>query len=341
MSQGIPVQDYYSGGLATLSKLQQEQFVPFWMYRDAVLFCMPVEQTHEDVVRINSKSKLAAQVKAEGYSAPKTLALFDPADDDDQPPIQRSFFAKPDLGGMGIHAQRWLLRDRVFFQEEDNQAIPENEISSHLKEKCRGIGKTLLVQELMENSTTIRAWAGNTLATARIDTCRTPDGDITIGRAILRMPSATTSSVDNLHSGGTGFHIDPISGTIGMGNSLDGFGPADYSRTSPATGETVTGHTVPDWAEMVAMVKHLHANLSDLPIIGWDVGHTTGGPTVVEANVPAGIGVTVLYKMGGFFASPLGECLTKCIEARLKETQPEGSRLRVGAEHTDDRYNGE
>lgn len=335
LTQGIGVQDYYSGGLAGLARSEQRQLVPFWMYRDAVLFCMKADPMDEVVRRINSKSWLSEQVRMAGFMAPKTMAMFDPAIDaldKDEQAFNCSFFVKPDQGSKGDHAERWLLQDDVFVLPDESLTISRREMSNHLRRKSHDLGRTLLVQELMQNSQAMRTWAGDTLATARIDTCRTPNGEVTVGRAMLRMPANQTSSVDNLANGGKGFHVDPVSGTIGMGNSLQGLGRADYSKLSPATGREIEGRIVPGWAEMVAMVKSLHTELSELPIIGWDVGHTPDGPAVVEANVPTGIGITVQVKMGGFFPSTLGSCLAQCIANRLKETQPEGSRLLVGAD---------
>ncbi|MEO1398168.1 MAG: sugar-transfer associated ATP-grasp domain-containing protein [Pseudomonadota bacterium] len=340
VANGLGPDDYYMGGLATRDASAQMQMVPYWKYRDAVLFCMGVDTSSKELQRIRSKHWLAEDVRNAGGNAPKTLALIDPnvpKEDGGQGQINQSFFVKPDRGNKGNHAERWTLEGEKFLLAERDLAVPKDQIIDHLYNKAVEIDGTLVVQEVIENSDAMRAWAGTPLATTRIDSCRTPDGEITIGRAFLRMASDANASVDNLSRGGTGFNIEIDSGLLGPGFTDLSFGPVDYTSRSPATGEVITGQTVPQWDEAVDMVKHLHKTLSDLPVIGWDIGFSPDGPSIVEANVPTGIHITNQSAEGGFYNTPLADCLARCIVKRLHETQSKGSRFLVGAERPPDK----
>lgn len=215
LRNGLGAEDYYRGGLAGLDRDLQEQMVPYWMYRSAMLFCMKKEKSHASVQRLRSKSLLVEDVRAAGYNAPRALAVFDPNGPEAEQlrqAIDQSFFVKPDTGSKGHHAERWVLQNEAFYLADQNITVPKHEIASYLHNRCLEIGCTLLAQELIENSKAMQAWAGNALATARIVTCRSYGGSITIPRAMLRIPANKTISVDNVAQGGMGFHIETDTG---------------------------------------------------------------------------------------------------------------------------------
>jgi len=332
---GIGADDYYQGGLASVDRAAHDQMVPYWMYRDALLFCLKVEPSHESIERIRSKSALSDFVRASGQKAPETIAYLDPTDPEfgnQKTPLERSFFVKPDRGSQGQDAERWVLEDDHFVLASRNRAVPKQEMIEYLLAKARQTGKAFVVQELIENSSAMQNWAGNALATARIITSRPPGKPAVLGPAMLRIPGSRTSSVDNIALGGTGFHVDAATGILQLGYSAKGFGPADFARHSPVTGEEITDALVPNWADATAMVRQLHETINDIPVIGWDVGFSEAGPTVVEANMPTGINPPDQVKLGGFFTWTVADSMAECIAERLKETQAKGSRLLVGAD---------
>ncbi|MEM1040699.1 MAG: sugar-transfer associated ATP-grasp domain-containing protein [Pseudomonadota bacterium] len=332
---GIGADEYYQGGLASVGQAEHDLMVPYWMYRDALYFSMKVDQSHETVQRICSKSGLTHLVREAGFNAPKTLALIDPNGSNEEtqfPTINQSFFVKPDRGSQGRHAERWVLQGDEFYLANRNLTVPKHEIISHLMAKARKIGQSLVVQELIENKDAMKKWAGNALSTARIITSLPPGQKAKLGPAMVRVPASKLSSVDNIAHGGMGFHVDAHTGVLALGYSEAGFGPADFSRHSPVTGAEMTGSVVPGWQEATAMVTKLHETLTDLPVIGWDVGFSEDGPTVIEANMPTGINPPDQVKLGGFFTWTVASCMVEHIAIRLKEAQPKGSRLLVGAE---------
>ncbi|MEO0548106.1 MAG: sugar-transfer associated ATP-grasp domain-containing protein [Pseudomonadota bacterium] len=332
---GIGADEYYQGGLASVGRAEHDLMVPYWMYRDALYFSMKVDRSHKTVQRICSKSGLTEMVRDAGFNAPKTLALIDPNapnEDTQFPAIEQSFFVKPDRGSQGRHAERWVLRQDGFFLANRNLTVPKDDIVDHLMAKAQAIGLPLVVQELVENKDAMKKWAGNALSTARIITSLPPGQTAKLGPAMVRIPAGKESSVDNIAHGGMGFHVDAHSGVLALGYSEAGFGPADFSRHSAVTGAEMTGSIVPGWHQATKMVTKLHETLTDLPVIGWDVGFSEKGPTVIEANMPTGINPPDQVKLGGFFTWTVASCMVEHIAIRLKETQPKGSRFLVGAE---------
>lgn len=336
LRNGVAADDYYLGGLAGLNRSEQDQMVPYWIFRDANMFCLGVDKTHESIERICSKHRLAEHVLASGHRAPKMLALLKPDDTEGAKSIlapQTSFFAKPDRGSKGQHAERWVKDGDTFYLARQDLRVPKDKIIDHMQRRCREIGKPLLLQELIENNEAIQKWAGKAFATARIDTHRTPDGSVTVGRGIMRIPADQHSSVDNISSGGTGFSLNSQSGIMGPGYMDLCFGPANFTSRSPATGEVLTGQKVPGWEEACATVLELHKSVENAHAIGWDIGFSPDGPVVVEANIPNGLHIIDQVALGGFFNTHTADCMAQCIASRLAETQPTGSRLMVGAEY--------
>ncbi|MEO0548107.1 MAG: hypothetical protein AAF035_14330, partial [Pseudomonadota bacterium] len=57
LRNGVAADDYYLGGLAGLNRSEQDQMVPYWIFRDANMFCLSVDKTHESIEQICSKHK--------------------------------------------------------------------------------------------------------------------------------------------------------------------------------------------------------------------------------------------------------------------------------------------
>jgi hypothetical protein len=87
--------------------------------------------------------------------------------------------------------------------------------------------------------------------------------------------------VDNLKHGGIGANVNIETGIVdSLGKNYAG----NIYRTHPATGHPFCGFQIPFWNEALCMIHNLHPQLSQCPILGWDIAITEDKPVLVEIN---------------------------------------------------------
>lgn len=116
-----------------------------------------------------------------------------------------------------------------------------------------------------------------------------------IVRAVQRIGTAKSGSVDNWTQGGLSALIDPDTGQLGRASRLPDGAELEWFDTHPDTGAPITGVEVPYWTEIRELVLHSARVLSFLEYIGWDIVVTPDGPVVLEANVNTGMNVLQVH----------------------------------------------
>lgn len=150
--------------------------------------------------------------------------------------------------------------------------------ADELRKRLRG---RFLFQERIEQHPAMSALNATSLNTVRLITfCR--DGEATLFSAALRVGVAG-KSVDNWAAGGLIVRIDAATGELrGEGFFKPGYG--GRATAHPDSGVAFAGFRIPYFEEAVQLVKRLHEYLRDIHSVGWDVGISTSGPTVIEGN---------------------------------------------------------
>ena len=108
-----------------------------------------------------------------------------------------------------------------------------------------------------------------------------------------RIGTSRSIPVDNFHQGrgGISVHVDPESGRMGKGTTLDETGRKLWYSDHPETGAPIEGAHVPHWQRTRQRLLDVAARFPQVPFIGWDVIVTNSGFSVLEANCPPGVAV--------------------------------------------------
>ena len=188
--------------------------------------------------------------------------------------VDRPFVTKPDgsLGGRGVMA----------FDPVPGGFRCEGELVSAdwiWAQYADRLERGFLVEERARNHPGLAELHPGSLNTMRIPTVKTRDGRWHVLRPYLKMGRGG-SAADNSSKGG-----------IFAGIGEDGvLGPAYSSKTwerfesHPDTGAAIAGRPVPMFEEAKALARRASHELGFMGTIGWDVGVTPDGPTLVEGN---------------------------------------------------------
>lgn len=157
--------------------------------------------------------------------------------------------------------------------------ISLEEVVAHV---CRG-GKMrrFLIQDRLQSHDVLEEIVPEVCSTIRLMTYTDQRG-VTVMGAALRLGNGREPT-DNLSGGGVVAEIDLESGRLQKVVSLDTELPV-YLTDHPMTDVTITGKIIPDWGEVMALVREAARKLAFLPCIGWDVAVTDQGPVIVEIN---------------------------------------------------------
>jgi hypothetical protein len=137
-----------------------------------------------------------------------------------------------------------------------------------------------LVEERLDPSPRLAAFAPGVVHTARIVTGLAPDG-AEILAAALRI-GLGRDPVDNLAKGNLVAPIDVGTGELGSATSKRLKGPRVVAH--PVSKAAIAGVIVPDWEVTRSLVRAAAEAMPWSACLGWDVAFTTRGPILQETN---------------------------------------------------------
>lgn len=221
------------------------------------------------------------------------------------------------LGGKNIGLFRHVKGDTYCCQDQNYtiEQIYDEIVVQHKYGKC-------VVQRVAENHPEIvRVTGSKTLQCFRIITLRNRGGDIVHYSLGFKLSARPDNDTDNFLLGTTGnlYCLIDIN-TLQMSKAYD----YDHDKlrfvevkTHPYTGENLIGWKIPYVEEAVHLAKKVHAGLSTLRALGWDIAISPEGPMVIEGNT--------LWAGGGrhtpYFAQQDCELMLEMIESEHSAQQ--------------------
>lgn len=187
--------------------------------------------------------------------------------------IDRPFVTKLDGGGGGLlnmtftpEQGKYRSSDALFTAEEIWRRY----------ESVLGAG--FLVEERVENHPLLAEFHPSSLNTLRLNMVKTIDGEWHHLRPCLKIGRGQ-SHIDNISSGGMLCALDE-NGVITATYSENG----ETFDTHPDTGVPIAGKTVPYYREARELAMRASKVFGFMGTIGWDIGVTPDGPTIIEGN---------------------------------------------------------
>ena len=120
--------------------------------------------------------------KTHGIATPEVLAAFAPTgklmDFQSGLPPQHDLFVKARTGQGGLGAERFRW-DRILFESNRGCRLRPEDLGGYLANRARTENLTLLVQPALSNHPDLRCGSNEALATARLVTGRSIDGEVT------------------------------------------------------------------------------------------------------------------------------------------------------------------
>lgn len=134
-----------------------------------------------------------------------------------------------------------------------------------------------LIEELLENETTLKEFHPFSLNTIRVVTLN--NGEI-VGTFVRFGNNGNV--VDNAHAGGIFARINPQTGIV----DTDGIDTSGHLyEYHPYSHKKIRGFVIPRWDEIRHTLAKMHTLVPDAPIVGWDVCITKSGQIeIIEGN---------------------------------------------------------
>jgi hypothetical protein len=218
--------------------------------------------------------------KTHGIPSPEILAVFAPSGKlvdfpcGIPPPHDLFVKARTGLGGLGVERFRW---ERVLFQSSCGCRLRPEVLGDYLADRARIEDLTLLVQPALSNHPDLRTEANEPLATARLVTGRSIQGEVTPIFCYILFGLANKVTA---HSNCVAL-IDVTNGRLMPAPPQYSPGTSGYQYRQFDPNDA---WVLPDWDAALRHVKAAHKACVNLVFIGWDVAFTTDGPTILEGN---------------------------------------------------------
>ncbi len=137
----------------------------------------------------------------------------------------------------------------------------------------------LVVETLVKQQGMLHDFNPSSVNTIRMTTVRIGN-DVRLLHAYLRI-GRSGSVTDNVSSGGMGFLINRMDGSIQQGFSFSSFNLVSH----PDSGIRITGNIIPKWNMLIDFVTKAHLFAPEgLHLIGWDVCLSDDGISLIEGN---------------------------------------------------------
>ena len=287
--------------VGTRSRISSEEFYLYQLYlperRAAADTFLPRKRTlsllaklhrltRPDLDSLRDKRVFARRCAEAGLPTPPIIAQFDGGARVDGAPLGAGpvdLFAKPASRWGGLGALAWRFAGRGSYVDAEGRPWTGGEVEAELERRSET--EPLVVQERLSNHAALAPLTNGALCSARLLTCRRPDGGFDCVLPTFRLPWGS-AIVDNFARGGIKAPLDLESGEItGSGVRLDeGCGVRVVER-HPDTGEAFGGFRLPDWDAAVDLAMQAARAFEEVPFVGWDVAFVEDGPILLEGNV--------------------------------------------------------
>jgi hypothetical protein len=191
-------------------------------------------------------------------------------------PPQHDLFIKARAGGGGVGAERFRW-DRVLFRSNRGYRLKPEDLGGYLANRARHENLTLLVQPALSNHPAICSEPDEALATARLVTGRSNDGEVMpiFCFILFGLPAKITAHTNRVTL------IDVANGRLMPAPPQDNPGMLIYQYLRFGSKDACM---LPDWDAALRYVKAAHKACSNFVFIGWDVAFTPDGATILEGN---------------------------------------------------------
>ena len=166
----------------------------------------------------------------------------------------------------------------VLFESNRGCRLRPEDLGGYLANRARTENLTLLVQPALSNHPDLRVEPNEALATARLVTGRSIDGEVTPIFCYILFGLADKITA---HSNCVTL-IDVANGRLMPAPPQDSPGVSIYQYRQFGSNDACI---LPDWDAALRHVKAAHKACSNFVFIGWDVAFTPDGAMVLEGNV--------------------------------------------------------
>jgi hypothetical protein len=211
---------------------------------------------------------------ANAVPTPAVLAAFAPTGrllqfQSGHPP-ERDLFVKPRVGLAGQGTERFRWRGGAFESECGRRMRPQD-LVDHLVARARREKRTLLVQPNLSNHPDLRVETNGALATARLVTGHSTDGDVVAIFGFIYFGRSDRITAQHGHVA----LIDVESGRLV---------PAPVQARLDAKSPNPQVSSLPDWHAALQHARVAHRACSNIAFVGWDIAFTDRGPMLLEGN---------------------------------------------------------
>jgi hypothetical protein len=175
----------------------------------------------------------------------------------------------------------------------------------------------VLLQPRLVNHAEIARLSPCALSTMRLMTMAARGESPMFLAGLLRMGTGDATA-DNFAQGGIAAPIDYRTGVLGEARGVDARDLAHAYSTHPDTGTSIVGTRIPFWRESIDLALRAHAALGDVPVVGWDIAVTPGGPVLVEGNWNPCIKLFQVATQTPLLATALAPLLLERLRAPLR-----------------------
>lgn len=294
---GLDADEYYGMGVfePDLSASQRREFVG---RKGNLRLNRSLTHMKAPAVRgvVGSKLMLEALLRDFGLPTTRTDAIFHPTDEygarrvlrtvDDVADFIRKeaefpLFAKPARGSLSVGSA--LLesfddaRDALILGNGASVAV-ETFAAEVINEHSKGF----LFQQAVRQHPEMSRMAGATLGSVRVVTIAGEDGPQTL-YTVWKLPAPTAMSDNAWQDGSIIAHVDHQTGRVleaRRGTDL----AIEVIDTHPASGLSMPGFELPFWQDVIRTAEKAHGLFPYTGVLGWDIGISTEGPVILEAN---------------------------------------------------------
>ena len=140
--------------------------------------------------------------------------------------------------------------------------------------------KQFLVEEVAKQHKDMSTLHPSSINTIRVVTIHNKYGVTSVVAAVCRMGTGGRV-VDNFHNGGICAPLDIKTGII---NDKAVSKTGKFYTTHPTSNVKLIGYQIPNWNDVIKLVKEASKKISELGLIGWDVCVGPDKPCLIEAN---------------------------------------------------------